>query len=275
MQNLSGQLMTYNAVDSGTTDLNVRSKVLANFMAPEVLQLKKGAQVMLIKNIDSQLVNGSLGKVHSFMDENTFGVYKVDEESFLRAHEPEGGSDEDEKATARKYINAMRLKNSSEGAAAPPSPLRYWPMVRFALPDGTSRDMLCQPEEWKTENQQGEVIAKRVQVPLILAWALSIHKAQGQTLSRVKVDLGKVFEKGQAYVALSRATSQAGLQVLRFDHRKVMVHPRVTQFYSKLASVESLAKTTVSKTAGTTTEPDYEQQYLDGIDDEELAYMCG
>ena len=61
----------------------------------------------------------------------------------------------------------------------------------------------------------------RHQVPLILAWALSIHKSQGQTIQRVKVDLGRVFEKGQSYVALSRAATMEGLQVLRFDPKKV------------------------------------------------------
>jgi ATP-dependent DNA helicase PIF1 len=53
---------------------------------------------------------------------------------------------------------------------------------------------------------------------------MSIHKSQGQTLERVKVDLRRIFEKGQAYVALSRATSLEGLQVLGFDPRKVRLH---------------------------------------------------
>jgi ATP-dependent DNA helicase PIF1 len=102
--------------------------------------------------------------------------------------------------------------------------------------------LLCNPEEWKVELPTGEVQAQRKQLPLILAWALSIHKAQGQTLERVKVDLGKVFEKGQAYVALSRATTQQGLQVLRFEKSKIMAHPRVIAFYNKLYSAESALK---------------------------------
>jgi ATP-dependent DNA helicase PIF1 len=262
MDKLSGQVMTFDAIDTGVSDLGVREKILSNFMAPKLLTLKKGAQVMLIKNIDSQLVNGSLGKVQAFMDEGTFHAYKDDEETFMHAND-DGEDDADgSKADAKRKIAEARLKNT-EGKGGP-----YWPMVRFSLPDGTYRGVLCLPEEWKTENQAGEVTAKRMQVPLILAWALSIHKAQGQTLNRVKVDLGKVFERGQAYVALSRATSQAGLQVMNFDQRKVMVHPKVIQFYGKLASATSLgSKKGAQKFA---------QYALKEEDDhDELQYMFG
>lgn len=117
-----------------------------------------------------------------------------------------------------------------------------YPLIQFSMPDGTARQTLIQTESWKIELPTGEVQASRSQLPLILAWAISIHKAQGQTLERVKVDLGKVFEKGQAYVALSRATSQAGLQIMRFDPKRVMAHEKVRAFYESLYSADKASE---------------------------------
>lgn len=234
MSKLSGEIMVFNAVDSGTIqDPQMRERLLANCMAPPVIHLKKGAQVMLIKNMEDSLVNGSVGRVVAFMDEATFDYYRTNEDDFTG----DGKEGSDEESNARKKIRAL-----AHGKELGVSTGRKWPLVCFVQPDGTERHLLCQPESWKIELPNGEIQAQRTQVPLILAWALSIHKAQGQTLARVKVDLGKVFEKGQAYVALSRATSQAGLQVSRFDPKKVMVHPKVINFYSNLTSINSVMK---------------------------------
>lgn len=195
-------------------------------MAPKTITLKEGAQVMLIKNMDETLVNGSLGKVVRFMDEASFDVYQPEEEvpSFSA---PESS----------QRVSKLRLRDFAMDPDARDGPSRDstpYPVVRFVANDGTSRDILCNPEEWRVDSPTGEMQASRTQLPLILAWALSIHKAQGQTLDRVKVDLGKAFEKGQTYVALSRATSQEGLQVLNFSRSKVMAHPRVVNFYNNL-----------------------------------------
>jgi len=93
------------------------------------------------------------------------------------------------------------------------------------------RELLCIPQQFTVNNAVGTTEARRDQVPLILAWALSVHKSQGQTLEKVKVDLRRTFESGQAYVALSRATSLEGLQVLNFHPSKVSAHPRVLEWY--------------------------------------------
>ena len=237
MSRLSGDTITFNAVDSGAIqDKQYRDKLLSNCMAPQMIQLKKGAQVMLIKNMEDTLVNGSLGRVAAFMDDTTFDFYKQNEQEFLG--EPGDMSDEEGVNRARQKLRDLGHKEKD----GPVTTGRKWPLVSFVQPDGTERHLLCQPESWKIELPNGEIQAQRQQVPLILAWALSIHKAQGQTLQRVKVDLGRVFEKGQAYVALSRATSQAGLQVTGFDPRKVMVHPKVIEFYSNLVDASSVAK---------------------------------
>ena len=227
MSMLGGTEMEFRAVDGGTIqDPQFREKLLANCMAPPCIKLKKGSQVMLIKNIDETLVNGSIGRVMAFMDEKTFDIYHDDEDDFW---EVEKMASDDENMTRKRKALKARVNGAKSTETS-----RNWPLVRFGLPDGTTRELLCQPEAWKIELPSGEIQASRHQVPLILAWALSIHKAQGQTLERVKVDLGKIFEKGQAYVALSRATSQEGLQILRFDASKVMAHERVRKFYDSL-----------------------------------------
>ena len=233
MRNLHGKSFKYEAVDSGTiTDMSMRDKLLSSMMAPKFIELKKGAQVMLIKNMDEGLVNGSLGKVIAFMTETNFEIYHRNPDIFDDDVSLEELAEEDQKARNR----ILKSKNPA------PNSGREFPLVRFSIADGTSRDLLVQPEDWKVELPNGEVQAQRSQLPLILAWALSIHKAQGQTLERVKIDLKKIFEKGQAYVALSRATSQAGLEVQNFDKARVMAHPRVAEFYNSLYSVDKALK---------------------------------
>lgn len=230
MRSLDGRSWDFRATDGGTIlDQGQRDKLLMNCMAPPLITLKKGAQVMLIKNMDETLVNGSVGKVVAFMDEKTFEIYCENEDDFQSAGMAD--SKMEENSESRKKLRAMINKDLAGDTS------RKWPLVRFSIADGSSRDLLCQPESWKIELPNGEIQASRSQIPLILAWALSIHKAQGQTLDRVKVDLGRIFEKGQAYVALSRATTQNGLQVMRFDPKKVMAHEKVRSFYDSLYNI--------------------------------------
>jgi ATP-dependent DNA helicase PIF1 len=258
MRDLHGKTYKFEARDTGTiTDEATREKLLANMMAPKVIELKKGAQVMLIKNMDDGLVNGSLGKVIAFMNEKTFEIYD---------HDPDILDDavalEDLSESGRKVRANMKQQYSLNKDGVLDSGREY-PLVRFSVADGTSRDLLVQPEEWKIELPSGEVQAQRSQLPLILAWALSIHKAQGQTLERVKIDLKRIFEKGQAYVALSRATSQAGLEVQNFDPKKVMAHPRVAQFYDSLYSVnKAMQYPKVAKPPPTKKANAYEEEFL-------------
>lgn len=108
-------------------------------------------------------------------------------------------------------------------------------LVRF---DGRDRPWHVGQAEWKNtkmEAKDGKVkektIARRKQYPLRLAWAITVHKSQGMTLGKVSVDLSRVFAPGQAYVALSRASSLGGLNIegWRGAH-SIKAHPTVCSF---------------------------------------------
>ncbi|XP_034743457.1 ATP-dependent DNA helicase PIF1 [Etheostoma cragini] len=103
------------------------------------------------------------------------------------------------------------------------------PHVRFL--SGVTE--VLKPERWVFKSGGG-VHLSRQQLPLKLAWAISIHKSQGMTLDCVEISLARVFESGQAYVALSRARSLQGLRVMDFDPRVVRADPDVLVFYKRL-----------------------------------------
>lgn len=83
-----------------------------------------------------------------------------------------------------------------------------------------------EPVEWVIE-EEGVTRARVRQLPLRLAWAITIHKSQGMSLDAAVMDLSRVFEYGQGYVALSRVRNLAGLTLLGYNQRTFEVHPTV------------------------------------------------
>lgn len=94
-------------------------------------------------------------------------------------------------------------------------------LPKIRLSDGTS--LLVEPETWSIENDSGKSLASFVQIPLRLAWAITIHKSQGMTLEAAEIDLSHTFEKGQGYVALSRLKSLTGLRLLGLNEQALQL----------------------------------------------------
>ncbi|KAG6555887.1 hypothetical protein Mapa_002529 [Marchantia paleacea] len=182
------------AKDEARTEFAKRQ--LDNVRVEAIVALSVGAQVMLAKNLETSvgLVNGARGVVVGF------------------------STPDDPRASE---VNKAHLSVNPTGS---------WPLVKFAC-DNVER--LVAPESWSI--LEGDVeVAKRTQVPLSLAWALSVHKCQGMTLDRVETDLSRAFDYGMVYVALSRVKSLQGLKLTGFDPTKIRVHPKVAHFYENL-----------------------------------------
>lgn len=102
------------------------------------------------------------------------------------------------------------------------------PVVHFR----TAGNYKAKMEKWSIKTTSGAVIYRK-QLPLKLAWAFSIHKSQGLTLDCVEMSLARVFDAGQAYVALSRAQSLETLRVLDFNAQQVWANKDVLDFYKR------------------------------------------
>ncbi|KAL0220341.1 hypothetical protein RCL1_000195 [Eukaryota sp. TZLM3-RCL] len=78
--------------------------------------------------------------------------------------------------------------------------------------------------------ENNKTVATRRQVPLKLAWSITIHKSQGMTIEKMAASLNNVFECAQCYVALSRCPSLQNLNLLDFNQRAIKVHPKAIQW---------------------------------------------
>ncbi|SCU86730.1 LAMI_0D03378g1_1 [Lachancea mirantina] len=254
LERLPGESKVFEASDQATSDNPQLLKNLEALMAEKRVVLKEEAQVMMIKNVDESLVNGSVGKVLYFTTEllhhKSLELYPA-----TRIGDPDlvfdmrlvcrciGLSAAVYTDELRAEINArpsqrQEYLNLLLRVAEREEPKMAFPMVRFSTPFNGFRYELILPTDFTIDVPGQNSSVSRTQLPLILCWALSIHKAQGQTVDRLKVDLAKIFEEGQVYVALSRAVSKQRLQIVNFNPRAIKANEKVKEFYKTLEKIE-------------------------------------
>ena len=120
----------------------------------------------------------------------------------------------------------LGIANGTTGIVVDFTPEKL-PVVQF-----DKHKIVIGKKEWKSENVPGISI---FQIPLILAWGITIHKAQGLTLDKAIVDIGKdLFEAGQMYVALSRIRSLDGVYLKEFNINNLKINYKVLNYYKIL-----------------------------------------
>ena len=122
--------------------------------------------------------------------------------------------------------------NGSQGIIVGFCPHSGLPRVKY----NNGIEMIMMRHMWLSEKIPGICVS---QIPLILAWALTIHKSQGATMDAAEIDVGSgIFECGQTYVALSRVKSLDGLYLTSFDAKKIMINKKVKDYYESLTTFQ-------------------------------------
>lgn len=175
------------------------------------LTFREGAQVMLLSNDPwDRWVNGTIGRITDVRERPEEGQTPRLEPPLV--------------AHAERFAVDVLLPDGSVVEVGP----HTWDITR---------------PRWDGESQVHDTVGAFTQLPFRLAWAITVHKSQGQTLDHLVVDLsGGTFADGQLYVALSRATSLAGLVLRRaVEPRHLRVDARVRRFFASLPELSSTA----------------------------------
>ena len=121
-----------------------------------------------------------------------------------------------------------------------------WPVIKTS----TGRELTIKPTSWEVV-EDGKVRASIEQVPLRLAWAITVHKSQGMSLDAAEIDLSKAFVYGQGYVALSRVRTLVGLKLSGMHPNALSVDPRIiaqdSRFMHESESAEEAFETMASE----------------------------
>lgn len=173
--------------------------LVKSIQVDDKMRYKEGTQILLVANIDVEggLCNGTRGVIIGFRDTR---VQPLDV-SIAAQH--------------KRFLSAHPIL----------------PIVRYSLPRGKTLETYVLPNTWT--DTQNDTHASATQIPLKHAWALSIHKSQGMTITKLIVNLSESFGPGQVYVALSRAVGPDELCVESINESKIMTDPKVIQFYAR------------------------------------------
>ncbi len=153
----------------------------------------------------------------------------------------------------KKGAVVIFIKNNSEagyvngttGTVQSFSPIDNMPIVITT----SGLKIKLEPEEWSLENDSGKVTATVSQVPLRLAWAITIHKSQGMTLDAAEIDLSKTFETGQGYVALSRIKNIEGLRLMGLNPMALRVDPLILHIDDRIKMASQKAADAIASLA--------------------------
>jgi ATP-dependent DNA helicase PIF1 len=249
LNQLKGRTRTFMAKDYAPANTRPEAlKQLDNLMCDKQLALKEGAQVMYLKNNSELIVNGSIGTVMYFLTKELwikvleyYKDFEMDDPKIVeeirllsrRIASTADWSDADKQAFERIPEDRRSVFHKLCQMAGNSADSDVLPVVVFKF-DTFSIPLLVEEFDFTVENgTRSDDKLMRTQLPLILSWAMSIHKAQGQTIDRLRIDLTKSFEMGQIYVALSRATNTNHLEVKNFEPYKVKVSEDVIKFYNE------------------------------------------
>jgi ATP-dependent DNA helicase PIF1 len=128
----------------------------------------------------------------------------------------------------KSELGDVLICNGSQGIITEFCTITGCPKVKY----NNGIEMIMTRHSWESDKIPGIGVS---QIPLILSWALTIHKSQGATLDAAEIDVGSgIFECGQTYVALSRVKSLEGLYLTSFDAKRIRINKKVKEYYDSL-----------------------------------------